>query len=355
MMKDTSTILIKICEKLNLPESLYEKLEQRYKSISEFLMSRSEFSNVKIYPQGSVAIGTTVKPIGQNEYDLDFVYEKEDIDSSELFNLFNSIKNLLKSNGNYSNLVEEKKRCVRLNYKEEFHIDILPACIDTQSLSSTGILIPDKELKKPLPSDPKGYANWFLEKSRSTYKVDGIEVLPQYQKAIQKSYLQLTVQLMKRHRDIFFKNQPKNSPPSIIITTLCGEYYKDQGSILDNMIYIVGVIGKASNIEVRNPVNPKELLSEKWKENPDLHKIFMSWIDSLLSDLQSLKNKENLDEKLKNMFGEKIMIPILDELEDRESIHIHKKRKTLSVSSAGVLSASPLGNTPVVKHTFFGD
>jgi len=75
-MLNTNTILIKICEKLNLSELLYEKLKERYNNISTYLTSFPELNDVEIYPQGSIAIGTTVKPIGQDEYDLDFVCEK---------------------------------------------------------------------------------------------------------------------------------------------------------------------------------------------------------------------------------------------------------------------------------------
>jgi len=70
-------ILIKICEELNLSESLYEKLRDRYKNISEYLREELKLNDVQIYPQGSIAIGTTVKPMSQEEYDLDFVCEKK--------------------------------------------------------------------------------------------------------------------------------------------------------------------------------------------------------------------------------------------------------------------------------------
>ena len=49
-MNDTNTILIKICEKLNLSESLYKKLKERYKNISEYLASCPELNDVEIYP-----------------------------------------------------------------------------------------------------------------------------------------------------------------------------------------------------------------------------------------------------------------------------------------------------------------
>ena len=350
MINDTNTIFIKICEKLNLSESLYEKLKERYKNISEYLASCPELNDVEIYPQGSIEIQTTVKPIGQDEYDLDFVCEKEGVNP---FHLFTQIKEYLKNNSYYSNLVEEKKRCVRLNYKENFHIDILPACSNKESLSPTGILIPDKELRSLLPSDPKGYASWFWNKSKQMYKMDKeIEALPQYQQAHQKSYLQCVVQLMKRHRDIFFKDKPENSPPSIIITTLCGKYYINQGNILNNIISIVDTIKTNPTSRVYNPVNSEELLSEKWEKNPSLYNRFAEWIDSLHTDLQSLKDEKNTEEKLRKMFGENIVKPILDELKERR--FIHNNRSNLSISSSGILSTSQTGIS-VPKSTFYGE
>ena len=217
----------------------------------------------------------------------------------------------------------------------------------------TGILIPDKELRSLLPSDPKGYASWFWEKSKQVYRMDKeIEALPQFQQASQKNYLQCIVQLMKRHRDIFFKHKPEGSPPSIIITTLCGIYYINQGNILNNIISIVDTIKTNPTPRVYNPVNSEELLSEKWEENPILYNSFTGWIDFLHADLQLLKGVKNTEEKLKEMFGENIVKPILDELEERN--FIHKNRSDLSVSSSGILSTSQAGIS-VPKNTFQGE
>lgn len=347
MMNDNNTILIKICDKLGLSQTLHQKLKEHYKSVSEYLTSCEGLNDLEIYPQGSVAIGTTIKPIGREEYDLDFVCEKDRYP----FDLFLIIKENLKNNERYKNIVEEKKRCVRINYKGNFHLDILPACPDQNSLNKTGILIPDKELKNLLPSDPKGYASWFNQKSDSQLRVDKtIEPLPQYQETICKSSLQHTVQLMKRHRDIFFKLRPDQSPPSIILTTLCGEYYTNQGNILKSIAYIAENIKNRDVKEIYNPVNPKELLSEKWMENPELYNKFKDWIEALNTDLKILEKEEKLKETLLRMFGERITQPIFDELEGRESIHLNRKK--LSISSGGILSASNGNSIP--HNTFYG-
>ena len=347
IMLNINTIFIKICDRLNLSTTLYQDLEKRYKSVSEYLSSCNKLEDIKVYSQGSVAIGTTIKPIAQEEYDLDFVCEK----NMNPFDLFQLIKDNLKNNEQYKNIVEEKKRCVRINYKRNFHLDILPACPVKNNSSQTGILIPDKELKRLLPSDPKGYISWFKNKSSSQIRADKvIEPLPQYQNTLQKSNLQYTVQLMKRHRDIFFQDQSDQSPLSIILTTLCGEYYIDQQNILDSMKHVINTIITKDTKEVYNPVNPEELFSEKWNESPELYNKFKCWVKTLEADLESLKEEENMKEILLRMFGENITQPILDELEKRESIYSNRKR--LSISSSGILSSSK--SNPVPRNTFYG-
>ena len=347
-MLNINTIFIKICEKLSLSQTLHKKLIEHYRSVSEYLTSCEGLNDLEIYPQGSVAIGTTIKPIGQEEYDLDFVCEKD----ISPFDLFRIIKENLKNNERYTNIVEEKKRCIRINYNGNFHLDILPARPDQNGLNKTSILIPDKELKNLAPSDPKGYSFWFNQKSDSQTRVDKTVIpLPQYQETIYKSSLQHTVQLIKRHRDIFFKSRPDQSPPSIILTTLCGEYYVNQGNILKSIAYIADNIKNRDVKEVYNPVNPKELLSEKWRENPELYNKFKDWIETLNSDLEILEKEEKLKkETLLRMFGERITQPIFDELEGREGIH--SNRKKLSISSAGILSAS--NNNSIPHNTFYG-
>lgn len=346
---DINTALIKICDKLNLSETLHKELRNRYKAVSAYLNSCDKLEDLKIYPQGSVAIETTIKPVGREEYDLDFVCEAE----MDPFRLFNLIKRALKDNEKYKSIVEEKKRCVRINYAGDFHLDILPARPDKDSSSKTGILIPDRKLQDLLSSNPEGYVSWFQQKTNLQSKADRkIEPLPQYQNATQKSNLQLIVQLIKRHRDIFFQKKLSESPPSIILTTLCGEHYESaKDNILNEMIHITDIIIRKHIIKVYNPVDSEELLSEKWEEKPELCDKFIEWIKSLNTDLNNLKKEEDFKKIFSRMFGETITQPILDELKERSLIH--KNRNKHSVSASGILSVSNKKSIP--RNTFYGD
>src|SRR5258708_26986162 len=77
---DLDTLLNLICEKLQLSETQHELAQGHYQAVNEWLFADGPLAHLEpnIYPQGSFRLGTTVKPIGYGEYDLDFVCELKD-------------------------------------------------------------------------------------------------------------------------------------------------------------------------------------------------------------------------------------------------------------------------------------
>lgn len=74
-MQETANkeILQMMIEQLDLPKSIDEKVRERYKSLSEWFSRKdSSLKEVDIFSQGSFALGTTIKPLSDDEeYDLD--------------------------------------------------------------------------------------------------------------------------------------------------------------------------------------------------------------------------------------------------------------------------------------------
>lgn len=71
-------LLARLTESLELDESRSKRMESAYTAIYDVLKADPIFfSKVDfvVYPQGSKAIGTTTKPIGQDEFDLDIVVQ----------------------------------------------------------------------------------------------------------------------------------------------------------------------------------------------------------------------------------------------------------------------------------------
>src|SRR5215475_192163 len=103
-----------------LEPSSYQRdlARQRYEGVGDWLARSDDWllAAVAVRLQGSIAIGTAVKPIGANESDLDIAV------SPAL--LKQRIGDRLRSNGNYAPLLKEMPRCWRLDYANEFHLDI---------------------------------------------------------------------------------------------------------------------------------------------------------------------------------------------------------------------------------------
>ncbi|WP_258119996.1 hypothetical protein [Mesorhizobium onobrychidis] len=131
-------------------------------------------------------------------------------------------------------MLEEKKRCWRLNYAREFHLDVTPTIVNP-SCNNGGELVPDKSLSEFKPN-PKGYWALFekralmrprlkVQKAIAADRQANIEPFPVHIRV--KGILRQTVQLLKRHRDIyFFDIEADIAPISIVITTLAAQAYE---------------------------------------------------------------------------------------------------------------------------------
>src|ERR1700674_1500446 len=71
-------LLFEVCEELQLTKTRYRLADERYCTLNELLEGDgSPFQHFapKIYPQGSMALGTTVRLPNLTPHDLDFVLE----------------------------------------------------------------------------------------------------------------------------------------------------------------------------------------------------------------------------------------------------------------------------------------
>ena len=113
-------MLGRIAESIQLDDSRKKRMESAYSAIEALLNSdQTFFSKYKfeIYPQGSVKIGTTVKPIANDEFDLDVVIHLiTNWKEHSPLSIYNELKRTLLASEKYRNKIELKSRCIRLNY-----------------------------------------------------------------------------------------------------------------------------------------------------------------------------------------------------------------------------------------------
>ncbi len=363
-------LLQRVGAKLQISKTQRKLAEERYLAVGTWLSKDEDLFNgadIEIYPQGSLSISTTVKPLSKQEYDLDLVCQiNQTWQGKDPLKLLNSIEKRLKGNKMYEGMVERKNRCIRLNYANEFHMDILPAH-PADNTSSTSVKVPDRKAKDWKDSNPKGYADWFNDRSHQyeilLEKRADIKPLPHDDSIERKPPLKRAVQLIKRYRDVYFEDNPDSAPISIVLTTLAGHIYEGQASVHEAISDILdGILMQLPNngkrLVVLNPTNQKEDLSERWEGHPELYKEFLKFIRDFKAkwdEISELRGIHEIAEELKLMFGENVINEIIKE--QAEYTEKARKNNLLGVVGAGILVAATKEEnvTALRKNTFYGE
>ncbi|UAL49801.1 nucleotidyltransferase (plasmid) [Sutcliffiella horikoshii] len=362
-------LLQRVGQKLQISKSQRELAENRYLSVGTWLSKDETYfkgKDVLIYPQGSLSINTTVKPRKQQEYDLDLVCEiNESWQGKDPIKLLDSIERRLREHETYKKMVERKNRCIRLNYANEFHMDILPAH-PTDKGNNTNVKVPDRKAEDWKDSNPKGYAQWFNDQLEQYWhvlmekKAASIQPLPIDEDLNRKPPLKRAVQLIKRYRDIYFEDDLEFAPISIVLTTFAGMYYNGEVSVneaIDGILEkVILNIPQDGRLKVFNPTNKEEELSERWEGRPDLYEKFLDFIRDFKQHWNKLNKLEGIKDvatELKLMFGETIIEESLKE--QAELVEKNRTANTLFIASSGVLVAASKENTVQVRtNTFYG-
>jgi hypothetical protein len=166
----------------------------------------------------------------------------------------------------------------------------------------------DKELVRWQKSNPKLYSNWFYSRMQVIFEERRETLAKSYQMNIEevpywqvKTPLQRAVQILKRHRDLYFQNNQDSRPVSIIITTLAAKAYRNQGDLYDALLDIVQDMPKfIENRDgkwwVPNPADPDENFADKWNEKPERCRAFSTWLKKVHNDFTTAIRKGTLNE-----------------------------------------------------------
>ena len=379
-------LLDQLCQQIEITETQFQTAKDRYEAVGAWLSGSSSphLDQVQIYPQGSVALGTTIKPIATNEFDIDLVCHLPTLGhTSDARAVKALIGTRLKEHATYKGMLEEKQRCWRINYANEFHLDITPS-IGNPHCYQGGELVPDKALAQWKPTNPKGYIGKFDHYASIRprfYLVDvsfaeaRSNVAPLPEPTMTKPFLKRIVQLLKRHRDQQFvgTNRADLAPISVIITTLAGRAYArcaTQRAHVDAFDFITAVIREMPlfiRTEVRsgqqhyiieNETTAGENFAEKWNSDPRRAAAFYEWHRDVQTSVESLLQVEGADqfsECLSNKFGAKkenvreMFTEIINPIRQARSVGLLAVAPTL-----GLITSPASGSVAVPKNTFFG-
>ena len=309
---------LRVAEELDISDTLFDRAVTSYTALGEYVNSHFD-SPVSIYTQGSFRLGTVIRPLSDEDvYDLDLVCELMEVPLISPQDLKKMIGDILGGSKRYSSMLEEKKRCWRIEYSDEaqFHMDITPAIPDKKDTDA--ILVTNKDGNGSYSftfSNPKGYSEWF-EKRKATNEmirkaaaseVVGVEPVKTQDNKV-KLPLQRAIQILKRHRDKMYETNQDVKPISIIITTLAAKAYNGESGvfdavkrILDTMSYFIEDTG--GGFCIPNPSNPQENFADKWNKEPVKATAFFNWLvkakkDLITDSLTIIDNYTSLEDSL---------------------------------------------------------
>lgn len=379
-------------------------LERSYHSTGEFLAECSAFGSslVQVHPHGSRQLGTIVRPRDSSRegFDIDLIVrlKKESILTYEgtlgPARLLNDLHTALSTYARRHDLkLVRWERCVTLEYAGNMSADIAPvidAPLYTGAYGETHGLIPDRELRRFNPTNPKGYVKFFdsaasISPLFTTFEVFAsdqakradVVPLPDAQEVFDRWLCRL-VQLLKLHRNVAFgrsSGAADVAPASVFLTTLATMAYAIEASrphtspltllldIVDRMPTLFTRRTHASGAEewiLPNPAVAQDNLAEGMNSAAK-QRAFLEWHQRLLGELtaivQAIETYSGIDvlyKLISRSFGERSANAVLVDQTPKKS---PSSTRPLASAAIGLVAGSVSSSAAAAArpHTFFGD
>jgi len=381
-------ILNRISRTLDIGDELFKDAEKEYKHLGKWVNKKIDEESipyqVDIYPQGSMALGTVVRPLPvrgkRDDFDLDWVLAFQDdygFSPKEMkCEIVQSwLQDYLDRRGYSIGQMEEKRRCWHVENNEHpgFHTDVVPGYVQAEMLQITN-KDESNNTYSYIPSNPKGYQDWFFKRCEIRRKI----LHEEYERAFRadakieelkrnklKTPLQKSIQILKRYRDVQFQNIDEEThikPISIIITTLAATFYNNEDSIfatIESFLRQAKSYIESNKNEngyfIIDPSNKAENLADKWNTHPERAEAFFEFLRCVQNDFNweklKIMNSIELPRHLKKILGEKVITEVYNEM--AEESKLGQNQGNLKVDPRkGIISAT--GSIIVPESHHFG-
>lgn len=217
-MKLTDYFNFLLRDTINLGQVKLDLLDSRVDTVYKALKSDEQIGHLILgkTPQGSWAHKTIINPVGDNEFDADFMLDmSENPDWSDDPKMYiEEVYAALHRHSTYGNMPHSRKcRCVRLVYANSMHLDIVPHL----NLADGREVIVNRDDNDWELTNPQGFTDWMKDKD-----------------ALAKGNLRKVIRLMKYLRD---HKKSFTGTRSILLTTLLGEQVAELRTLLDPSYY----------------------------------------------------------------------------------------------------------------------
>ena len=373
-----SRLYRELADTLNISETMTNEIVDSYKAVGSYLGNMEQELDINIYPQGSLSLGTMIRPIkadDEGDYDVDLVCllkSGQHLTPEEMKSIVG--QRLSESERYGSMLDEEGKRCWTLQYSD-YHMDVLPCVpIAVEESTDTKIRLSHKDddgVYSDCFSNPKAYKEWFIGKmgtvfnqTREQYAAKRNVEIEEIKLFQLRTPLQIAIQILKRHRDIMFANKD-HKPISIIITTLATKAYEGESDIFETISNIINKMDshieydRDGNVFICNPTMEEENFADKWKEFPEKKDAFHFWLQKARADiienpLNFADGMDSLMEKMRATFGTKVVNETFEKYAEKAAVE--REQGLLGINNKG--NIIPRENkeavVPLKNHTFYG-
>ena len=278
-------------DEVNLNQSRLDRLKSGVRGVNDHLKDHlTGYQTME--PQGSYALGTLIKPVGDNdEYDADIQIVMNPNPKWDPKDYVNEVHKTLKENQTYSDKLRLKTRCVTVDYAGDFHLDVVPrVTVDGKHYVCNRL---DNKLEE---TDGPCYREWFNEQNRIT-----------------GGNLKRVVRLLKYLRD----HKNNYTAKSILLTTLAGNTIKpsDEGTAAvstteDTLVTVLrrmdSYLQQHPNMpKIKNPALPTEDFNRHW--NQTKYANFRNRINSHAATAKKAKSESSDEKAIKiwqDLFGE---------------------------------------------------
>lgn len=398
-------LLAETAIRIELPPSQHQLAVQRYEAVRRHIERPGSplFDRVRMfYPQGSMAIGATIKSRKRSDgFDIDIIAElilpSTMLPAQVLDLLFDAITGAPGST--YHGMTERQTRCVTIYYADGMHLDVTPTILVNTIDPRLSHLFHAKPEEHPashkrLLMNSFGFCDWFRARtpvdlsfaaayakrasdfSKSAMRLDADVVPVPAHSTVEggKSATVVALQLLKRNRNLRYgKRKGMRLPPSVMLAKVAAETALPGTSIaeaLDRVVRALQSILEAAEREnrladVRNPRCIDECFTDRWPENRAAQRVFIDDLKLLHQQLADLMSEKlRLDQKrdiLVEMFGEGPAQSAVDELAARVGQSVKNGQRIVSGTGRVIpvaAAAAPAAASAATKprpHTFYSD
>lgn len=188
---------------VNLKQPKLDLLDSRVASIVKAFENDESMGELykEHVPQGSWAHRTIIEPVQANdEFDADILLKLTPVDDWEENprEYIRELRQAFKRSTTYSNMLQRKNRCVRIQYANSCHVDVVP-CITREDGTQVIMVFDENTFEE---TNPLGFTDWMKERDD-----------------LANGHLRHVIRLLKWLRD--YKHT--FDCPSVILTVLLGE------------------------------------------------------------------------------------------------------------------------------------